>query len=1111
MTRVQGLLVLGALSGVLAQAGCQLESLQIPDEVVITCVEDSDCPTGFNCEAGRCFEGRSYTPACGNGLVDDDEVCDDDNTLSGDGCRSDCRSDEVCGNGLLDPESGEACDDGNTVSGDGCQADCRLPSCGDGIVDAGEVCDDGNNVFGDGCNARCTSDETCGNGVVDVNVVGESCDDGNNAPGDGCDASCNIERCGDGILASGEACDDGNNVSGDGCSGNCDSLEVCGNGFLDVAESCDDGNTAAGDGCSPTCLVESCGNGITDPNEVCDDGNTVSGDGCASGCDSVEICGNGVLDIGESCDDSNTEPGDGCSASCVVERCGNDVLDPGEVCDDGNGASGDGCSADCQSDETCGNSYVDVVTGETCDLGGANSNAPNAICRTNCQFRSCGDGVLDGASGEVCDRSSLGGATCQSLGFYFASPLGCTDICTFDTSECTGFCGDRTANGPEQCDAGDLNGATCGTFGFYAGSLACAANCSFDTSPCSQECGDGLVNGDEVCDGNRPARESCLDYGFEAGRLACSDFCTPGFDSCARIGLFDQPTLPFPPDIWDIWVFDQNTAYVAASFDSALNGDVRRWDGERWQQVYSDSSNEFVGVWGFDANNVWASGDDGTILFFDGSSWSVQRENSAQTFVRDGWAASPTNAFALLGGSVLRYNGSSWTTSTTTAASTLWDIEGSSGSNVYAVGSDRTVVRFNGTTWSTITPPSSVASTVDFRGLWLNGTELWVAGDSGTVARYNGGTSWSVFSTPSTTTLLDIWGTSSTNIYAAGINGTLWRYDGSGWAEIDTGVSDNVLAIDGLSDGSFWVTTNGAQILFSNGNAFGESPPSLGDLRAAWAADNIARYYVAGRQLYGQRFNLTGWVTFAAANGSFDQIVNDMWGSSSSNVYAAATGGRVLRTTGGAWLTTTVSAAFNMKAIWGTSSSNIFLFGYNFSNSPAFQSAYWRFDGTTWTLRQYLGEDQIEDVYGAGSTYFAVGANGRILRYNSGSDTWSAVSSGTNASLRGVWGSGNSPFFAVGAASDSFEAVILEWNGSSWTPVELDPLPGLLAIDGSSSSDIFAVGGEGTVLHYDGVEWSPVDVGSTDSFHSVAYGFRNRVILAGDDGVIELNRRGSAW
>jgi cysteine-rich repeat protein len=47
--------------------------------------------------------------------------------VGGDGCSADCRSDETCGNGVLD--AGEACDDGNALAGDGCDTACQIEAC----------------------------------------------------------------------------------------------------------------------------------------------------------------------------------------------------------------------------------------------------------------------------------------------------------------------------------------------------------------------------------------------------------------------------------------------------------------------------------------------------------------------------------------------------------------------------------------------------------------------------------------------------------------------------------------------------------------------------------------------------------------------------------------------------------------------------------------------------------------------------------------------------------------------------------------------------------------------------------------------------------------------
>jgi cysteine-rich repeat protein len=244
--------------------------------------EECDCGDDPAHPAAGCAAANGPGPAgscradcvvsrCGNGHLDPDEVCDDGNNAGGDGCAPDCRSDETCGNGVVDVARGEQCDDGNGTSGDGCDDRCRVEFCGNGVVDASEVCDDGNLVAGDGCAPGCRSDERCGNGITDVGP-GEECDCGDGTvplpagctapngygPAGRCRPDCQVARCGNGVLDPGEVCDDGDNLSGDGCSGDCQSLETCGNGYVDFprGEQCDDGNRRSHDGCSSGCTVE---------------------------------------------------------------------------------------------------------------------------------------------------------------------------------------------------------------------------------------------------------------------------------------------------------------------------------------------------------------------------------------------------------------------------------------------------------------------------------------------------------------------------------------------------------------------------------------------------------------------------------------------------------------------------------------------------------------------------------------------------------------------------------------------------------------------------------------------------------------------------------------
>jgi len=264
----------GSAAGSAGVAG----SISVPDGSSGTSNAGSAGCSGTSCsDAG---------PACGDGMLDPSEICDDKNGASGDGCSANCdaiEKDYVC------PMPGQPC--------------VYTVKCGDGVISGGETCDDKNTNPADGCSETCAVEngwvcpqaglrceaKECGDGI---RVGREECDDGNSAKS-GCDANCNREpghacppqggechpsSCGDGIAEGDEQCDQKGLVDGqpdynlgDGCTPKClrepdcgpgggtACKSACGDGMIlpdDLTEQCDDGNTVAGDGCSATCTEE---------------------------------------------------------------------------------------------------------------------------------------------------------------------------------------------------------------------------------------------------------------------------------------------------------------------------------------------------------------------------------------------------------------------------------------------------------------------------------------------------------------------------------------------------------------------------------------------------------------------------------------------------------------------------------------------------------------------------------------------------------------------------------------------------------------------------------------------------------------------------------------
>lgn len=164
--------------------------------------EDDSCSVS-GLGAGRCHDGACFVSICGNSRIELDEVCDDGNVISGDGCSGTCSSDETCGNGVFELQ--EECDCGDaerpggvtcngTINGGAvCSETCRRRFCGNAVVELDEVCDDGNAISGDDCSFDCRSTEICPNGILD-SAAGEDCDDGNTRNRDGCSATCKAEQ-----------------------------------------------------------------------------------------------------------------------------------------------------------------------------------------------------------------------------------------------------------------------------------------------------------------------------------------------------------------------------------------------------------------------------------------------------------------------------------------------------------------------------------------------------------------------------------------------------------------------------------------------------------------------------------------------------------------------------------------------------------------------------------------------------------------------------------------------------------------------------------------------------------------------------------------------------
>ena len=139
---------------------------------------------------------------------------------------------------------------------------------------------------------------------------------------------------------------------------------------------------------------------------------------------------------------------------------------------------------------------------------------------------------------------------------------------------------------------------------------------------------------------------------------------------------------------------------------------------------------------------------------------------------------------------------------------------------------------------------------------------------------------------------------------------------------------------------------------------------------------------------------------------------------------------------------------------------------------------------------------------GAGSSVFAVGDDGTFIRYVDGAAE--LLDSGTSRDLRAVWAWADD--FAIAGGSNG---TLLFYDGNSVEEMQSLTTEHIVALAGTGAGDIFALGADNAVLHFDGIAWSPLRITLFQRFRSVAVNMT--AVFFGETGKIVTISRPGSW
>lgn len=435
------------------------------------------------------------------------------------------------------------------------------------------------------------------------------------------------------------------------------------------------------------------------------------------------------------------------------------------------------------------------------------------------------------------------------------------------------------------------------------------------------------------------------------------------------------------------------------------------------------------------------------------------------------------------------------------------------GGAVWAVGTAGTILRWDGTAWARI--PSGTTS--DLLSVWTDSAgEAWVSGASGQwfrITAQGARSNVAGFPTAILVDLADVWSEpGSDKIWASGYSGHVYQGSRSSLSAMDiatSGVTTQYAAFGAPGGSSVWtVGENGQVSSYDRLTNLRQPRPSLPfDTYDLWMASET-ELWVATRD--GGVYSGDGsgpWTPQVL--GAADQIASAIWGEpGTGEIWVRGYDGLSYYrpSSSGTWATAQDPSRLNFRDVWGAG-QQIWSVG---------EKGYigrWSFDDSRWDARSAAAfpprpaNAHLVAIQSLGCEAWAAGRNGQLLRRSG--NGWEDVPRGPGpaGAITALWAAGpGDVWYARGDAGSVDRVVGGAPAGSSATGLA-GPVLGL---SGDSSGAIWAVGEDGGISRWSGLDWTVQSNPQRSNLHAVLARAPDDVWAAGDQRTV-VSSDGGAW
>lgn len=465
-----------------------------------------------------------------------------------------------------------------------------------------------------------------------------------------------------------------------------------------------------------------------------------------------------------------------------------------------------------------------------------------------------------------------------------------------------------------------------------------------------------------------------------------------------------------------VWARARNDVYFVGWYPE---GEIYHFDGERISNINPFEITQYLrDVWG-SGDAVFAIGDLGTILHFDGSQWKLSTESSDDLY--DVWGTDADNVYAVGRGSVLHFDGQTWVPVVTSATEYFMGVWGRSSDDVYVVGSDpgigegTGIIRhFDGATWTEVyRDPNDVylGSVYSLPGLPV------LVGGSGMMLE-SSATGWKMTQRTTDETLQSIWVSPSNEVFVSGSFSEIFHYDGSSWNRVRTGTYPKHLSMTrGFESGNVYAVGQDGTIVRYDGSNWETMPgPTTDWFTDIWELSDSGTLLLSGDHGLIARYDGIQWTIDRQSPAELaGETMGHLWVFAEDNIYGVRNvwnseeiSTHVLHFDGSTWeeIPFEMPGHQALYSTWGSPEGELFVCSGSWAG---------KFDGSTWTELPFDHKQGVDSIWGRSSTdvYFSA-TQGVVYHYDG--RAMRPMSTGVIENLTSIWGRSDGDVFAVSSS-----------------------------------------------------------------------------------------------